>query len=173
MVIDDNFIISFFYGKKTYKRSLIHEYENYSIDNDITKYCKSRYKDSESLKETIFRIKHHIENKPICKQCGKSLHFVQTSKVGFPYKFCSCKCAQKNKDTRIIYKNNCLEKYGVDNPAKSEEIKDKSKKTLNEKYGVDYARQIKEAREKAKQTCLKKYGVECFLLTDEIKEKAK
>lgn len=48
----------------------------------------------------------------------------------------------KNKSTEELEsiinkrKQTCLEKYGVDNPWKSEEIKDKIKQTLLDKYGV-------------------------------------
>ena len=44
-----------------------------------------------------------------------------------------CALNEKSKKTN-------LEKYGVDNPLKSEEIQEKIKKTLREKYGVDSPR---------------------------------
>lgn len=57
-----------------------------------------------------------------------------------------------------------LEKYGVENPFQSEEIKDKIKATNLEKYGCEYNSQNKEIREKAekskKETMLKRYGVD-------------
>ena len=78
-------------------------------------------------------------------------------------------------------KNTCLEKYGVDNPAKNEHIKTKSsaawkinsishmkklKSVLTEKYGVTNARDIPGVNDKIKNTCLEKYGVDnIFKLT--------
>lgn len=123
----------------------------------------------------------HREVVAVCDFCGKEIT-VQYKKYlkrieKHDGKYCCRDCWGKNKEL-ITQRNNKsvktnLEKYGVGNPFKNEEVKNKAKKTLNEKYGVDYPRQIEESQEKAKQTCLKKYGVECFLLTDEIKEKAK
>lgn len=160
MVIDDNYILSFFYGKKTYRRSLIHKYENFTIDDDITKYCKHRYPDSDSLKETIFRIKHHIEIKPICKQCGKSLHFVHGAKAGFPYRFCCCTCAQLNRETRETYKNTCLKKYGTNNPTKLDNVQHKMKQTTLERYGVENVFQSDLIKEKIKNTLKSRYNVD-------------
>ena len=123
----------------------------------------------------------HREVVAVCDFCGKEIT-VQYKKYlkrieKHDGKYCCKDCWGKNKEL-IAQRNNKsvktnLEKYGIDNPFKNEEVKNKAKKTLNEKYGVDYPRQIEESQEKAKQTCLKKYGVECFLLIDEIKEKAK
>ena len=69
-------------------------------------------------------------------------------------------------------KNTCIDKYGVENPFQSNEIKDKIKSTMIEKYGVDHPMQNIDiakkmsshhdyASEKIKreETCLKKYGV--------------
>lgn len=69
-------------------------------------------------------------------------------------------------------KETCLEKYGVENPYQSEEIKDKIKHNNLEKYGVEYYTQTNECKEKVKSTNLKKYGVECNLNLDSIKNKA-
>lgn len=89
-----------------------------------------------------------------------------------------------------------LEKYGVDNPSKSEEIKEKiknivlekygtvcsllnnevkqkRKETMIEKYGAEYSSQSKIIKEKYKKTMLEKYGVEHPSYSKEIREKCK
>lgn len=49
--------------------------------------------------------------------------------------------------------------YGVDNPIKSDIIKEKIKQTLINKYGVEYIGASKEIRNKIFNTLIKKYNV--------------
>ena len=81
-------------------------------------------------------------------------------------------CNNKNC-SNIKIKEVCLYKYGVENPFQLEDVKNKSKKTLNEKYGVDYPIQSNIIKEKIKQTNLEKYGVENYTKTIEYLEKTK
>jgi len=87
-----------------------------------------------------------------------------------------CNCGKENNKTfRCIYKNlaNCndcglilanqkskktfLKNYGVDNPFKSQEVKDKHKKTILEKYGVENVFQSQAIKDKSKNTIIEKY----------------
>lgn len=62
-------------------------------------------------------------------------------------------------DTRNEYgRNTCIEKYGVDNPAKAQIVKDKIQKTNLEKYGVKVAACSDTAKNKARNTILSRYG---------------
>lgn len=70
-------------------------------------------------------------------------------------------------------KQTCIEKYGVDNPAKSEEIKQKSIQTNLEKYGVDNASKSPEIIERIRQGNLQKYGVEWVRQIPEVVDKGK
>lgn len=89
-------------------------------------------------------------------------------------------------------KQTCLNKYGVDNVAKSIQAKEKYEQTCLEKYGVKCALERQDIKEKArqtklekygdenynntakqKQTCLDRYGVDSYTKTDEYKEKSK
>lgn len=65
------------------------------------------------------------------------------------------------------------EKYGVENPFQSEEIKTKIRETCKNRYGVPNYTKTDEFKEKFKQTCLKKYGVDHNSKTKEFKEKYK
>lgn len=47
---------------------------------NISEYLLSRYKDSDSFRETIQRIKLGIEEKPKCPTCGKSVNFYWETK---------------------------------------------------------------------------------------------
>lgn len=75
-------------------------------------------------------------------------------------KYCSssCRClgiAEKSKQTS-------LKKYGVDNPSKSKEIKDRIKKSFTEKYGegITNAMDLEEFRNKIKETNIERYGTD-------------
>jgi hypothetical protein len=60
------------------------------------------------------------------------------------------KCIKYNRNEKVKY--TCLEKYGVENPNKLQDVKDRIKNTCLEKYGVEFSLQSKEVRDKAKET---------------------
>ena len=139
----------------------------------LSYYIDTRYNDSESWKETIWRIRNNVNIKPCCKECGKQLKF--------PFKtYCSCKCRSNNKDVIIKTKNTCLEKYGVEYIIKEKniqkdiqqklnlqrkEITEKSQQTKLLKYGNKNYNNV----DKRKQTCLEKYGYENYT-NEELRE---
>ena len=137
-------------------------------NKDIYEYLINRYDDSDSLKETLFRIYNGIEEHPKCPTCGKPLVF-----KGMFFKFCSNICAQSSDEIKQKIKQTCLKKYGVDNYNKTKESKEKIKQTCLEKYGVEYFWQSDECKEKIKQTCLEKYGVDSPLKSEKIRNKGK
>jgi len=65
-----------------------------------------------------------------------------------------------------------LEKYGVENPSQSEEIKKQKIETCFKNYGVEHSMQSEEIREKAKQTCLERFGFEHAMQNGEVAEKS-
>jgi len=106
------------------------------------------------------------------------------------YYACSNLCSSEKR------KKTCLEKYGVDNPFKSEKIKEKIKVINFKKYGVEHffqseickelldnylkekggekiinAFQLEEIKEKIKKTCLKKYGNEIYVKSEDFYNK--
>ena len=137
-------------------------------NKDIYEYLINRYDDSDSLKETLFRIYNGIEEHPKCPTCGKPLVF-----KGIFFKFCSNICAQSSDEIKQKIKQTCLKKYGVDNYNKTKESKEKIKQTCLKKYGVEYFWQSDECKEKIKQTCLEKYGVDSPLKSEKIRNKGK
>jgi hypothetical protein len=66
-----------------------------------------------------------------------------------------------------------LERYGVDNPAKSDEIQARIRQTNLERYGVEYSSQSKEVQERIRKSNLEQYGVEYTFQAPEIQEKIK
>lgn len=96
-----------------------------------------------------------------CEKCGK-----ETSK-SLRVKLEEFKPICKKCNTS----RTCLEKYGVDNPAKSEIVQKKVKNTCLAKYGFDNPNKNKNVKEKSKQTCLMKYGVDNPSRAESVKRK--
>ena len=74
--------------------------------------------------------------------------------------------SQEIKD-KIV--NGYIAKYGVTNPSKLQEVKDKQKKTNLERYGVKYIVHNESSKEKMIKTNLEKYGHACCLQNKEVK----
>jgi len=88
-----------------------------------------------------------------------------------PYMIFKRKSAPLRKKER--FKQTNLEKYGVEYPSQSEQIRGKTKKTWLKNYGVENPNQSREIRKKIKKTNLEKYGNTCSLHGEEIKIKTK
>jgi len=81
------------------------------------------------------------------------------------YYSCKGKCSSdKNRKTN-------MEKYGVDNPSKCEEIKNKKMQTSLKNYGVEYYSKTEESKMDFKNKCLDKYGVDNPSKSEEVKQK--
>jgi len=161
----DDFIISIIYPKTRPSR---HFLLNKSCYPNIVKYIESRYNDSSSFRESLDRMKLHIETRPVCKNCGKSITYRGN---GIYSTYCSKKCSYEN--TNDNRKKNIKLKYGVDNIAQNESIKTKIKQTCLHRYGITNGGWSKNAQQKIKATNIKKYGVEMPLQSKKIQQKAK
>lgn len=136
----------------------------------VREYLKNRYKDIPpeqfTLNEVIFRIYKGIENRPVCKVCGKPVKFYKPiykkeSKIQSYFTTCSKECRY------IMALKTCqetnIEKYGVKSNLQFVETQEKAR----------IAAQSIEAKEKKKNSMLSKYGREIAFDTPEIREKAK
>lgn len=164
------------------------------LDENIIKELNNFYIDSESLQETIYRIIHNVQIRPVCKICGNKIKFKGYSK-GFTT-YCSSKCSKNDPLVQQKMEKTCLQKYGIKNGGGSKEaqekikqttllhygvtyswksniIKEKIKEQHRKRLGVDYPMQSKLVQEKSKQTCLKKYGVEYTGQSEIKKQKTK
>ena len=166
--ITDNYIKEYFFTKlnKLYAKKFL-DFEKTHLPKEIYEYLINRYNDSQSLKETVYRINFGYDVRPVCENCGKPIEFLgKPSRMWKTY--CSNQC-RYSLNRLNKYKQTCLEKYGVEYAQQSNKFKDKAKQTCLEKYGVEHYTN----REKSKQTCLEKYGVESNLNIPEVKEKIK
>ncbi len=66
-----------------------------------------------------------------------------------------------------------LNKYGVENPLQSKEIRQKGKETNLKKYGFENAATSNIIKNKIKNTCKQRYGTNAFFQSDKFKEKTK
>lgn len=67
----------------------------------------------------------------------------------------------------------CIERYNVDNPLKSKDVRDKSARTLESKYGAGITHNMKSesVKEKMKSNLIEKYGVDNVSKIPEVKTK--
>lgn len=168
-------------------------------EKNFFKKVKAHYKDVfnwienriPNLKNYAFKTKCYwilngLQDFPECQNCGKPIEKdVVNIKVGYN-KYCSAKCmhsdpALKEKRKEIFSKldwternkkskETCIQKYGVSNPMKVEEIKNKAANSFAEKYSKNSDEYFK-LLEKKKQTCLKNFGVEFPSQSKVVKEK--
>ena len=95
-------------------------------NKELETYLNNRFKDSESLVETIYRIQHQIYKRPVCPICNQPIKFI--SGIGFR-ETCSVSCAKK-----LIKKN---DNVITDEIIKNDYLKNgklNSKNKLQEKY---------------------------------------
>ena len=110
------------------------------------------------------------ENEGICPVCGKETSYKSFS-TGYT-KYCPC-CTFKSDDVKEKIKKTNLERRGVEYPSQSKDVQEKTKKVSLERYGVDNPAKSEEVKNKVKKTNLKKYCKEYYSQTDEYREKVK
>jgi hypothetical protein len=93
-----------------------------------------------------------------CKECGlkKRSELMTTNNLSL------------NPESQKKKKETFIKIYGVDNPSKSDLIKNKKKETCLNNYGVENGLKL---RSKVKEGMINKYGVEHALQSDHIKDK--
>lgn len=175
MQINDQYIIDLIWPGKMCKFGFV----KHLLTKDIIEYIDNRYNDSESIKETLYRIKYNIEERPVCPKCGKPVKFG----AGFNM-YCSRNCAINQEKIKKSIK----EKYGVDNISQLDYVKQRKIETTMKHYGVTNpyclskcVNKSKETRKlhkdkwinKIKKTNLEKYEVENVAQNKLIKERAK
>ena len=132
--------------------------------------------------QRLYNIRYNINEYPKCKICGKGVSKFISYTKGYK-ETCSKKCTNilkygcehpmQSKQVQENLKQSIINKYGVDNAFKSEEIKNKIKSKNLEKYGCENPQQNLNIRQKTIKTNLKRYGTESALSSDLIREKIK
>ena len=145
------------------------------------------------FKEKFYLIENSLIETPKC-ECGNSVKFIDM--INGYREFCSRRCMYDSPKLKEKRKKSCVDKYGVDNPSKVKEVRDKVIKTnldkfghewatksdvikvkmkeqFTEKYGVDNPSKVKEVRDKAQETMLDRFGVKHAMQNESIKDKVK
>lgn len=123
----------------------------------------------------LYHYCHNLLNPILCKNCNKKTKFISFNK-GYN-KYCSKKCVMSDKD--VIKKRNQnslktnMSKYGVDNPMKVDNIKNKVKKNNLKRWGCEYYTQTDEYKNKMILINNEKWGVDWYQQSDNFKEKSK
>lgn len=149
-----------------------------------------------SISQTIEWILRERKSIPISKcRCGKSVNGIFCSLIkGYRFQeYCSTKCRSqdekfKNKiaqtnieryghasnmwgsDIRKKTKEKWVKKFGVDNPSKSNIIKEKIKNTNQQRWSINWPGESKEFRKKMIATCIARYGEDDKFLYSKAKE---
>lgn len=154
MELNDDFIKKYF-STVRYRVNpiLLKQYKNRNgkrYEECIWEYVNSRFKDSKSWLESLCRIILDIKERPKCKECGKDLEFNYNLGYKCFKEYCCCHCQMvhlnkigKMNSKRAVKKQiesrrkTLIDKYGVDNPYKIDEVKGGIRQTFLNKYGVD------------------------------------
>jgi hypothetical protein len=111
-----------------------------------------------------------IKAKCLTENCNENVEKIFRNIIETSGFYCNNCSNVKKQDKRKITN---LEKYGVEYPQQSINIRNKSKNTCLEKYGVEYISQSDHFKDKCKNTCLEKYWVEYAIRSNEVQLKIK
>ena len=113
------------------------------------------------LSTKLYWVLNDLTDFPQCPICGKKYGMNKNVNLTRGYSYtCGTTCGTLS--SRQKCKRTCLQRYGVDNPAKLDLFNQKRQQTCLQRYGVKNPNQNtnKQFNEKFKRTCLQKYGVD-------------
>ena len=108
------------------------------------------------------------EGEGVCHVCGKETRYKSFSN-GYT-KFCQC-CVFKSDEVKEKIKKTNLDRWGTEHPSQSKDVQEKIKKTNMKKYGVDYPLKLDSIQKIITNTCITKNGGRGYA-SQEILEKA-
>lgn len=169
----DELILKIFFLSDKLNISVINKYnrkKNVCYEN-IKYYLLHRYIDTETERESLYRIKYNIEDRPTCKECGKKVKFVGKGGKMFA-SFCSYQCMNRNKD--VLRKkqesdrkrNNGKLGWNINTIEKIQHRKN----SLINKYG-SWENACKEIDNLRRLGVFKKYGVKSAMELDSVQIK--
>lgn len=153
---------------------------------DFYAYLLSNYPKELSFGERLYWFYNKLNERPVCKQCGKPVRFFNIIK-GYA-EYCSCKCSNSSKEKREKTIQTNIERYGCAVTTSSELVKQKSKQTKLERYGNatfnnrtkahntlqerygGIGNASKSIQQKHRDTMFERYGVENPMLIDAVKQ---
>ena len=138
----------------------------------IYDYLNNRFSDSDSISETLYRLKYKLYIRPSCELEGCNGHVIFDGVHGFKHHCCR-KHAQLDKKVREKIEAACLEKYGVRISSQAECVKEVARKNNLSKYGKEWSMQREKVKQKSKEACLEKYGTTSVCKVKSVRQKQK
>ena len=122
---------------------------------------------AKDYKEAMRCFDNDVQEPPQCFHCGEHPGF-HANMSGYPYrKFClkdECQYVRNRQshtqEAREKYHKTCMERYGYENPFRSEEWQEQNKQNFYNEYGVYNCMHLDTVKEKQKETLMEKYGVD-------------
>lgn len=170
----DSIILKVFYNKKGLKIDVFDKFiQNLSRYPLLFEYISYRYNDALSIEEIFFRLKHNIEEKPVCPTCGNPVPC--RFKPNNPFqKYCNNSCRGKdpvnNRKWVEGQRKYNLEHYGVEHNFQRIDCINKRANTLSDKYGTDVVLSVPEFKEKKEKTMETRFGVKHIMQNPEVKK---
>jgi hypothetical protein len=138
------------------------------------KYGDEKYNNSKKQKETCikkFGVTSYLATNEcktiLLKKYDVSTNIFQSNEIKQKSKKTKKeRYGDENFNNQKKYKQTCLKHFGVDNPSKSDEIKNKKIQTSLKNYGVEYPWQTRLIKEKVENIMITKYGVKNAFLLD-------
>lgn len=150
------------------------------ITNGNRKYYQEKGYEAKYLSEEFIKLEDLSDNcgaieKRVCDCCKKTIERKHKAWVDTFKAFGEDLCPECSKPKMFEHiKQSNLEKYGVEFPMQSEQIKEKAKQTCRNHYGCDFSFQNKDVQHKIDDIITQKYGSRrAFAQSDEICEKRK
>ena len=109
--------------------------------------------------------------KDVCVECSKELR-IEKMKVTNKEKY-GVDFPMQSKEIKQKAINTTLEKFGVEFALSNDEIRNKGRENFKNKYHAENVLQVPEFLEKTKRTNMERYGKENVFAVDKIKEKIK
>jgi hypothetical protein len=145
---------------------------NPDLHQKILEFQNSFYDSDKKFSEMIYCYLKDIKQSPVCKNCKSNKTKFKMFSFGY-FDYCSVKCSSKSEEKKEKMKKTCLSKYGVKNVSQLKETKNRVKETVKNKYGSNSYAGSQDFKEKYKKTCLTKYGSEHYFSSELGKEKIK
>lgn len=170
----DTLIINIFYNNKGLRMNIFDKFIcNLSKYPLLFEYISYRYTDALSLEEIFFRLKHNIEEKPICPTCGKPVPC--RFKLNKPFqKYCNNSCRAKDHKNNNKWvegqKRYNLENYGVEYNFQRLDCINKRNEKLLQKYGTTNVLSVPEIMGKKTKTMNERFGVDHIMQNEHVKQ---
>ena len=136
------------------------------ITEEEKEYLNKRWKDSDSLNESLSRIVYNITERHRCPVCGKFTEFINKNDQLYRM-YCSWECKKKNTDLVKRHRQWCLRKYGVENISQVPGNREKFAKTMIERYGHPN----NFSRPEVTESIINKYGTPYVSSLEDVKRK--